>query len=319
MIQEEPITFEEYLSQKEQEAGQTFTQTRRDALREEFEQMLTAKQDKSLDPFEQFTDEQIALSVIPTQLKNSDVELKRILEGVRLGLDQGKSAYEIADNLMGYKIQEPTGFSNSIRQYISIGDLSTSQIGEVARLINNGNQTTALSKVESQIMNIAQESNPDSFISEGATRIAVEKTRDLTNLIDELDQSPIGVAKGTFSEWIGKFKGKEAQRIKTDVTSIVAEMRNRLSGTAVTENEQRFLEPLIPSLNDSPQNFMIKLNKLRTSPLLELNALRSIYDLPTLNERSLLDLNERVRLYGSTELKPAASELDRSYVESLGL
>jgi hypothetical protein len=78
-------------------------------------------------------------------------------------------------------------------------------------------------------------------------------------------------------KWLGKLKGSEAQKIQTQITQTVAQMRNQLLGSAVTPSEAAFLAPLIPDLNDTPENFMIKLNNLKNAPLTQHNNIRTTY------------------------------------------
>ena len=61
----------------------------------------------------------------------------------------------------------------------------------------------------------------------------------------------------------------------------------------------RFLAPLIPTLDDTPANFLVKLNQLQDTPLRELNNLRAQHGLPMLGLSELLNSKARVNLYGS--------------------
>jgi len=261
--------------------------------------------------FEQYSQEQIALAVLPTQLKNSEAELKRALTGIRAGLKEGKTPYQIADTLMGYKITNPTAISDNLRKYLSIGDFTNSQIMDVARLLNAGDNTKAVTKIEQQIMESAKKADPDSYMGEATARLAVSRAKALQNTVEALGtESPVGVVKGTMESWMGRFRGKDAQNVKTQITNLVAEMRNRLSGTAVTKSEEAFLESIIPKLGDSPDNFMIKLNNLRTQPLMQLNEVRATYELPQLTEQTLINKDSRVALYGGETNEKTLSDED---------
>lgn len=268
--------------------------------------------------FEKYASEQIALSVLPTQLKNSEVELKRALDGINQGLKTGLSPYEIADALMGYKISNPSDFSDNMRKYISIGDFDEQKIGEIARLINNGNQEAAVAKIENSMMEYAKKIDPDSYIGEATVKNATQRADTLIDYINgfDVDDLPISVVSGTFEKYIKKrFKGSEETDIMAQITRLTAEMRHKLLGSAVTPSEERYLEPLIPSINDTPENFMIKLEKLKSEPLLELNNIRSTYELPTLDAGTLTNRSERVRLYGGGEQTTAEDDygLTKSY------
>ena len=248
--------------------------------------------------FEKFTNEQIALSVIPVQLRNTEVELNRFLEGIRMGLGQGKTPYEVADALMGYKINTPSDFSNGLRQYFAPAGLDSSQINDVARLVNQGANDKAIAVIENAAYKQARTNLADQYISESTAQYASKKTDEVRNSIKKLgEDSPVGVVKGTMENWLGRFRGKEAAEVRAKVTSLVAEMRNRLSGTNVTESEKDFLEPLIPSLSDSPDNFMKKMNELESDPLMRLNSMRQQYELPKLDKANLNDRKLRVDGY----------------------
>lgn len=250
--------------------------------------------------FDQFSQEQVALAVLPPTLRNSDTEKKQLLAGIRKGLAEGKSPYEVADILMGYKIDKPDAFSDSMRKYISLADLNGGDISEMARLINNGNKAEAIAKVENAIMNKAKTSDPDGYMGEATVKTATTRANLITKSLNQLgSNSPVGVVKGTMEQWLGRLKGKDAQAIATEVTTLVAEMRNRLSGTAVTKSEESFLADIIPKLGDSPENFMIKLNNLKTQPLTQLNSVRSTFELPALTEQTLLDRSLRIPMYQS--------------------
>ena len=119
-------------------------------------------------------------------------------------------------------------------------------------------------------------------------------------------------------EFFGRFKSGDAQKVATKSTSLVKEMRKRLLGSAVTPSEQEFLDPLIPKLSDTPENFMIKLDQLRRSPLAQLNSVRSTFGLPELGEDSLINKNERINLYaGVNKQGDSTQEQIQSYKTSL--
>jgi hypothetical protein len=49
---------------------------------------------------------------------------------------------------------------------------------------------------------------------------------------------------------------------------------------------------------------MIKLNQLQNMPLQELNSIRAATGLPALDEKSLLDMKQRIGLYGEKQESP---------------
>jgi hypothetical protein len=253
--------------------------------------------------FDQFSKEQIALSVIPTQLRNSDTELKRYLEGIRQGLAEGKTPYEVADQLTGYKIDKPDAFSNSLRQYMAIANLSSSEISNVARLVNSGNKAGALAVVENSALNSQKKNDPDSYVGEATPRYYTEKVKEIKDLIAGAGLTDaIGPIEGSVATVFNKLpltaRAKSA-KIQAKITSLVSEMRNHLSGTAVTDSEKKFLEPLIAKLSDKEGVFMAKIDELAGDSLLKHNETRKSAGLPEINSEQLVDRNKRIQVYSS--------------------
>ncbi|MFA6992230.1 MAG: hypothetical protein WC269_03035 [Candidatus Gracilibacteria bacterium] len=254
--------------------------------------------------FEQFSKEQIALAAIPTQLRNSDTELKRYIQGIRQGLDQGLSPYDISDQLIGYKIEKPDEFSNGMRQYISQSNLGNQEISNVARLINSGNKAGAITVIENKALDTQKKLDPDGYVGESTARYYSEKVAQIKKtLVDNGLWDAVGPVEGGIQNITGNIpflsfaRRAEAAKVQAQVASLVAEMRNHLCGTAVTESEKKFLEPLVASLGDKKGIFEGKLNEIKDNSLTRYNNVRSTANLPVLDEASLLNKNLRVSLY----------------------
>ena len=245
----------------------------------------------------------------------SDAEGKRVESFIKAGMAQGKSELQIMDDVLGFTVNRNVGLSENLRNtLLSVAGedgLAGFDMLGLARLINNGSDAQAVQRVEQIVYDRAKVVEADSYIGEFSARYALSKGAEIRGLIQDMSASPsgflgfneaeapIGTVQGTMQNWLGRFRGEDATAIRTSVTSMVAEMRNRLSGTAVTDSEAAFLEPLIPDLSDSPANFMKKLEQLESDPLLRLNTIRSTFNLPSLNEESLLNSTKRVGLYST--------------------
>ncbi len=246
--------------------------------------------------FESFSQESIAMSVLPTQLRNSDAEREYYQTGIKQGLEQGMDPYDIADVLMGYNITNKDELSTNIRQLIGQSELTPAKIADIARNLNSGNKSNALAIVENSIMARAKKET-DSFVSEAMTKTAYDRSSELRTKIAGLKKSPIGVTSGTMEKWLGKLRGKESSKLMADIVRQGAQMRKEFSGSAVTPSEERFLAPIIPDLADKPDVFMYKLQALGNEPLRQLNNIRSQYGLIELDDMSLRDKNVRVEDY----------------------
>ena len=245
----------------------------------------------------------------------SDAEGDRVESFIKAGMAQGKSELQIMDDVLGFNVNRNVALSENLRNtLLSVAGedgLAGFDMLGLARLINDGNDAQAVQRVEQIAYDRAKEVEADSYIGEFSARYALSKGAEVRGLIQDMSASPsgflgfneaeapIGTVQGTMQNWLGRFRGEGATAIRTSVTSMVAEMRNRLSGTAVTDSEAKFLEPLIPDLSDSPANFMKKLEQLESDPLLRLNTIRSTFNLPSLNEESLLNSTKRVGLYST--------------------
>lgn len=246
--------------------------------------------------FDYFSQESVAMSAIPTQLRNSDAEREYYQSGIKQGLEAGMDPYDIADVLMGFNVNNKDEFTSSVRQLIGQSELVPAKIADVARNINAGNMGNALAIVENSIMARAKKET-DNFVSEAMTKTALQRSTELVNKINGLDKSPIGVTKGSMENWLGKLRGKEASKVKADIVRQVAQMRKEFSGSAVTPSEERFLAPIIPDLADKPDVFMYKLQALGSEPLRQLNNIRQQYNMIELDGESLSNKNLRVQDY----------------------
>jgi hypothetical protein len=173
----------------------------------------------------------------------------------------------------------------------------------LANLINDGKLPEAIRKVENYVYSNAKITEKDNFLSEASVRATVNKSDELAKLVKDLEAAegaPIGNIKGTLENWKGRFKNKKAVEIAGKITTLVANMRKDLSGSAVTPSEMKFLDPIIPMLGDSVENFLVKTEQLKTSPMQQLNSIRTTYGLPELDQNNLTDQKKREALYGVT-------------------
>ena len=250
--------------------------------------------------YDESIQESIALSVLPVQLKNSVAESDYYKGIIRQGLADGRSAYEIADALMGYNISNPDNFTDNLRTIIGQGDLSLSEVSNIARLVNKGDTASALRKAELGVMKEAKKT-VDGFTSDNIAINAYDRASELQNYVSGLSESKyrkvLGNVSGTIENNLGKLRKKEASEIKSQITQLTAKMRNTLLGSAVTPTEEAYLAPLIPDISDKPDVFLSKIQRLASEPLRELNSIRTTYGLIPLTFETLKNINLRVEDY----------------------
>ncbi len=107
-----------------------------------------------------------------------------------------------------------------------------------------------------------------------------------------------------------KLRSAQAQELQSKIAALVAQMRNDLSGTAVTASEAAFLEPLIPDLSDKADNAQIKIKSLTDNVLNQYNTVRSTVSLPEVNAEQVIDPKKRLILYSNDIYLPANGGLD---------
>jgi len=325
-------SFQEFLEQKRQEVSQQFTpqeiESRRlfsperiEGLRQEFEFQQTTADDTPITATDiDVLTAQLGKQVYGTRIANEEsARIERIIQGTlksNPGITVGDLRESIMRDLFGYDPQQNQGLGDSLIQSVMQSiPLADFDMFGLSRLLNADNTKGAITKVENAIMGIAKNENPDDFIGESTVRTANTRSNEIINLLGE--DSPVGVVSGTMEEWLGRLKGKEATELRSKIISQVAEMRNRLSGTAVTESEERFLEPLIPKISDRPDNFVAKLNQLKDMPLVQLNGIRETYGLPQISESQLLNKSLRTGLYGGQVQQGTQLTDEQAYQEYL--
>lgn len=254
----------------------------------------------------------------------SDAEREFLSGMVDKGIRQGITEMDLIDTVLGFQITGDKKLANNLKQVLLQAPTEEGLAGfdmlGLSRLINEGKNAEAVRKVEQMVMKQAKSADPDGFISESTVKSQVNKANDLKSFVDNLEKNPIGVVEGSMTKWIKRnFRGEEEQQILSKITSLVAEMRNNLSGTNVTETEQRFLAPLVPDINDTPDNFMKKLEELKKKGIIELNGFRSTFGLSSLDEKSLIDMNSRVNSYLNKQYSSLKELPDDKFKEAIEL
>jgi lysozyme len=251
----------------------------------------------------------LALGKMVYGTRISDEEGGKILAYMNNPEVQGKSRYDLTLRLLGYvpKRNKDVGETliNMLSPFVGAEGLTEFSFPILGQQLDSGNIEGAINMVEKFVSRKAQDIEGDGYFAESLARQTIQKSneiQELFNFYEQKGENPVDVFSGKMSNWLGKFRGEEAARLKARIVSMTAEMRKRLLGSAVTSTELRSLEPLLPDIDDSPANFVAKLEEIRSKSLIELNSWRATYGLPELGEDSLLDTQKRKALYGNMTL-----------------
>lgn len=240
----------------------------------------------------------------------SDTEGKRVLSIVSNPENRGKTVFEISAGILGYKPRKNKEFGDGLVNILAqnLGrdeGLSVYPLDALTIQLNKGNFKGAINLTEKLVTERAKQIEGEDFISESFTKRSVQKVNEVEGLINDAsdvnEDLAIGNFTGTVENWLGRFKGTKEAKIKAKIVSSIAEMRNKLLGSAVTETEERFLEPLIPELSDRIPVLLGKLDTIRSQGLIDLNSIRTTFGLPEINQDQLLDASQRIPLYEQLE------------------
>ena len=258
------------------------------------------------DSFDKFSQEQIALSAIPVQLRNTQKELDRFLTGIKQGMAQGLTPYQIADNLTGYKINQPDNFSNTIRTLMSQSpSINSSDPGDFARLINAGDRAGAVKKIETAMTKDIKDYKERETTARYTYEMAPKIYKEITNI-----ENKFGIVAGNWEKQKKKVvASQEFQKVSSELASYIQEWRRNMIGTQATQVELDMIKELLPAVTDNPTNLKEKIKSFAEMQLNILNSNRGTVNLPkvnvndsdNLNTTSLFDYNTRVNLYENND------------------
>ena len=234
--------------------------------------------------------------------KMSDKEASRIESFYYNSKAEGASFDDILAGASGFGglNDDVKGIGGVLRDFI-ISETDSKLNASIVSLLNRGNKAQAIVNVENKVLKNVQ----GNFANTVFANSTVRKSRDI---LDFMDKMPEGAMKhlGAFDGFVfpiirQAFADKEdviaAQKLAAKLTNLVAAVRNKFAGTAVTDTEAKFLEGIIPQVGDQPTAIRTKVGQVRENTLLEYNAARAVGLLPSVNEAQLLDINQRVQLY----------------------
>lgn len=243
----------------------------------------------------------------------SDADREIIDERIGYFRDNGLSEQQILDVFSGWSADVSTPFNSSFRDII----LSTQETGEgvsqnltsLGSLLANGNYKGAMNKVENSALDTIK--NEPGYVGKITTE---NYTKKIDRIKQILKQGGVwdgtGPLEGTYQQILGRFKGENATRLKGELAALYTDFRRENAGTAVTEAELKFLDPLFASITDKKGNLLTKLDTFQRSLLDGHNASRRTVSLPEVQVKDILDPSERLRLYSERVTSDKATSLD---------
>jgi len=247
---------------------------------------------------------QSVMRLLPTKLKDAILEKKERQKEIVFSLRQGKGFQEIADELEGFIIapEVEEGDRELAKTFRAMSAGTDVELKDISASINLGKPTRAMIVVENANLADAQ-----GELSEVAgSRALITNANRVLSLLKDAPVKNLGQFDGKKFK-VKRFAGlsdketQQTQQLETAMVNLLNEIRRKSLGTAVTESEIKFLQPLLTDLLDQPGIISTKMNELKTGTLNVHNQARGTVNLPTVNEAQLLDNDLRLGLYRGQE------------------
>ena len=249
------------------------------------------------------SDLMFVMSALPARLKDSDAEKELIREYFADAKNRGLTPFKMIDELIGYRVDNPSPFSEGMRQFALGQNLDQMQTASLGRLINSGNFAQAIQLVENEAYKNARVQLGENFLSEAEVTFLTEKSNEIQKTLDDYGFfDAIGPFSGTLNDALGRLGRKKGAELKAKITFLTQEIQKRQAGSALTESEwQRILVPIVPLLTDKRGIFETKIKEGKNSALQRLNSERIQFQLPSIGEKELLNRYLRIPAYYSRE------------------
>lgn len=232
----------------------------------------------------------------------SDSDAKRINDNISTLRNAGYSEQDIMSQLAGFPATVKTpyngSFINAIASNTDTLDQQQTIMAKVGQLLDAKSYPTAMNIVENTAMKNAMKVDPSNYMGTGTAETYSKKIDNVKSLLQANWPLTVGPISGSIQQISGKLKSNQAQELQAAVADLTAQFRKDIAGSAVTDNEAKFLEPLIASLSDRQSNFMEKLDAMQNRIKTQYNTTRGVAGLPEVNVKQILDRNARLELYG---------------------
>lgn len=233
----------------------------------------------------------------------SDSDAARINGNIATLRNAGYSEQDIMSQLAGFPATVKTPYNSSFISAIASNtdnlDQQQNIMAKVGQLLDAGDSQSAMNIVENTAMKNAAKIDPNNYLGTGTAETYTKKIDNVKSLLQEYWPATVGPISGTTQQILGKLKSNQAQELQSAIADLTISLRHDIAGSAVTQSESSFLEPLITSLSDKKGNFMEKLDALQNRIKVQYNSTRSVAGLPEVNVKQILDKKSRLDLYGN--------------------
>ena len=249
--------------------------------------------------------ERAVKNLVPAALQNSDAEREALNTVITNAFKGGIDQSQIALTFMGFNIKNEADRDlalDLVNVTRTLNDDNKAEIVQsISDLINQGKYSNAIQTVENAVTQQAKQAG--NYVSEASVKNTINKANSLSEYMDGLNKSPVGVVEGTMQEWLKRLSSKQAKEISNRIAQIE---------TTLDIKDEETLRRIVPQLSDQPSVFMSKLQNLGDNAMVELNGRRTIYGLPALDQDSVINYSNRVNLYKNWGSEIATATVNRN-------
>jgi len=243
-------------------------------------------------------------SLIPTKLQDNVEEAKRINAKILKMWNQWLSAEDAVLQYYWFDVKDDNdrnlalSLADTVRQLPDDSNVWTI-LSYVSQKINNKQYAQAISKVENEVRTQAKKNEPDWYFDESTAMWIVKKANELIQLANSMPKD-IWVFQWSMQKYLKKLKSSDASKLNTAIAYLTDEQRLKQVWSNVSEHELEMVKNWIPQIDDRTDTFMNKINQMKENAIANLNAWRTTYWLPALDENTLLNSSDRSWLYNWT-------------------
>lgn len=245
-------------------------------------------------------------NLIPATLKNSDTELKNLYEIAKELYVKWYNADEAS--MVFYWLDPRNDKTWLLRPLISIARASGTKLSDdfywrlwsLLEYWSSWNEEDmkkakkqAILLIENSVLSDKEKAAENNAIS------IVSKIQRLETLLQNADKYTGILDKKLNTAIKDMYWNEKYAQLAADIQNIYGQIRNELMWANVTEWEIELYTDMFPDMSDKVSTIMQKLKSTKNAYIQDVNSVRLRYDLPKVNQYTLVDYNLRADLYSA--------------------
>ena len=237
-------------------------------------------------------------NLVPATLKNNETELSNLYEIAKQLYEADYSADEAS--MVFYWLDPRDDTTWLLKPLVYLARTSWRKLWDdfywnLWSLLESWNSKQAIRLVENTVL-----SDKEKEVEQKASSI-VSKAQSLEVLLQNAESLVWPIDKPLnklVEDWLWN---EDYARLAADIDYVYWQLRNELLWANITEWEQEIYTNMFPKMEDKVSTIKEKLKSTKKAYLKDVNAIRKMYDLPTVNQYTLVDYGLRAELYKQLE------------------